>query len=231
MTFCLQLNWLSCRPFATLYAAQFNQAGENMEKTDCRTKLMEVGTQLFAEKGLNGVSVREISLAAGTSISMISYHFGSKERLYSAVLQQQFACFEEIHEIRQRVSDPVPMIENYLRWTFQRHRKNPHLLRFYTSELTNPTVFFATIVLPVIDEVIRTMAAVIEEGIRRKQFREDIHATNAALALAGMVNYFFLSSLATENLISHSPEHDEELIQQYLTIFIKGVAATEGGLG
>lgn len=202
-----------------------------MEKTDCRTKLMEVGTQLFAEKGLNGVSVREISLAAGTSISMISYHFGSKERLYSAVLQQQFACFEEIHEIRHTVSDPVPMIENYLRCTFQRHRKNPYLLRFYTSELTNPTVFFATIVLPVIDEVIRTMAAVIEEGIRRKQFREDIHATNAALALAGMVNYFFLSSLATENLISHSPEHDEELIQQYLTIFIRGVAATEGGLG
>jgi TetR/AcrR family transcriptional regulator len=209
----------------------FNLAGENMEKTDCRTKLLDVGTRLFAERGLNGVSVRDISLAAGTSISMVSYHFGSKERLYSAVLQQQFASFEEIHEIRQRVSDPVPMIENYLRWTFQRHRKNPYLLRFYTSELTNPTVFSETMVLPVINEVIRAMAAVIEEGIRRKQFREDVHATNAALALAGMVNYFFLSILATKNLINPSSEQDEELIQQYLGIFIRGVAATEGGLG
>jgi TetR/AcrR family transcriptional regulator len=207
----------------------FNLAGENMEKIDCRSKLMDVGTQLFAERGLKGVSIREISLAAGTSISMISYHFGSKEGLYSAVLQQQFACFEEIHEIRQRVSDPVSMIENYLRWTFQRHRRNPYLLRFYTSELTNPTVFFEPIVLPVIDAVILTMAAVIEEGIRLKQFREDVHATNAALALAGMVNYFFLSTRATENLISHSPEQDEKLIAQYLAIFTRGVAATGEG--
>ena len=199
-----------------------------MEKADSRSKLLEVGTKLFSERGLNGVTTRELSLAAGTSISMISYHFGSKEGLYSAVLKGQFASFQEIHEIRADVSDPVAMIEEYLRWTFQRHRNNPYLLRFYTSELTNPTVYFASCVLPVIDEVIRTMAAVMEEGIRRKQFREDVHATNAALALAGMVNYFFLSSLATENLISHSPEQDEMVIQQYLAIFLRGVAATEG---
>lgn len=195
-----------------------------MEKTDCRGKLLEVGTKLFAERGLYGVSIRELSLEAGASISMISYHFGSKEGLYSAVLQQQFDCFKEIHEIRERVTDPVAMVEEYLRWTFQRHRNHPHLLRFYTSELTNPTAYFATIVMPVIDEVIEIMAQVIEEGKRRRQFREDVHATNAALALAGMVNYFFLSIRATANLISHSPEQDENLIQQYLTIFTKGVA-------
>ena len=199
-----------------------------MDKTDSRSKLLEVGTQMFADRGLNGVSVREISLAAETSISMISYHFGSKEGLYSAVLQQQFACFEEIHEIRRQVCDPVSMVGSYLRWSFQRHRKNPYLLRFYTSELTNPTVFFESIVMPVVDEVILTMAAVIEEGIRLKQFREDVHATNAALALAGMVNYFFLSTRATENLISHSPEQDEMVIGQYLAIFTGGVVARVG---
>lgn len=196
-----------------------------MEKMDCRSKLLEVGTQLFAERGLNGVSIRELSLAAGTSISMTSYYFGSKEGLYCAVLQQQFDCFKEIHEIRERVTDPVAMVEEYLRWTFQRHRNNPYLLRFYTSELTNPTSFFQTLVMPVIDEVLETLATVIEEGIRRRQFREDVQATNAAIALAGMVNYFFLSSRVTENLITHSPEQDERLVQQYLEIFTKGIAA------
>jgi TetR/AcrR family transcriptional regulator len=197
-----------------------------MEKQDCRGKLMEVGTRLFSERGLNGVSIRELSLEAGTSISMISYHFGNKEGLYSAVLQEQFSSFQEIHEIRERITDPVAMVEEYLRWTFKRHRNNPYLLRFYTSELTNPTPFFASTVMPVIDEVIRTVAAAIEEGIKRKQFRPDIHATNAALALAGMVNYFFLSFHATENLISHSPEQDEILVQQYLAIFTRGVAVS-----
>ena len=197
----------------------------SVEKTDSRSKLIDVGTQLFAEKGLNGVSVRELTQAAETSISMISYHFGSKEGLYSAVLQQQFACFEEIKEIRGAVSDPVSMIESYLRWTFQRHRSHPYLLRFYTSELTNPTAFFETIVMPVIDEVILTMAAAINEGKQRKLFRADLDATNAALALAGMVNYFFLSSLATKDLISQAPDQDERLIEEYLCIFTKGISA------
>jgi TetR/AcrR family transcriptional regulator len=196
-----------------------------MEKTDCNRKLLEVGTQLFAERGLHGVSIRELSQAAGTSISMISYHFGSKEGLYSAVLQQQFSCFAEIHELRRQVTDPVEMIESYLRWTFRRHRNNPHLLRFYTSELTNPTAFFETLVMPVIDEVIVIMAQAVAEGIRQKRFREDVDPTNAALALAGMVNYFFLSSQVTESLISHSPERDEKLVQQYLAIFTRGVFA------
>ena len=193
-------------------------------KTDSRSKLMDVGTQLFAEKGLHRVGVRELTQAADTSISMISYHFGSKEGLYSAVLQRQFDCFKEIKEIRATVSDPVSMIESYLRWTFQRHRNNPHLLRFYTSELTNPTVFFEPIVMPVIDEVILTMAAAIDDGKRRKLFREDIDATNAALALAGMVNYFFLSSLATKDLINHAPDQDEKLIHEYLSIFTRGIS-------
>jgi AcrR family transcriptional regulator len=197
-----------------------------MEKTECHKKLMEVGTRLFSEKGLHGVSIRELSLAAGTSISMISYHFGSKEGLYQAVLRQQFDCFKEIHEIRQRVTDPVAMVESYLLWTFQRHRNNPYLLRFYTSELTNPTAFFEPLVMPVIDEVIVTMAGVIEEGIRQKKFREDVDPTNAALALAGMVNYFFLSSLATKNLINHTPEKDELLVRQYLEIFTRGVGSS-----
>jgi TetR/AcrR family transcriptional regulator len=197
----------------------------SVEKTDSRSKLMEVGTQLFAEKGLNGVSVRELTQAAETSISMISYHFGSKEGLYSAVLQQQFDCFKEIKAIRETVSDPVTLIENYLRWTFQRHRNHPYLLRFYTSELTNPTLFFASIVMPVIDEVILTMAAAIEDGRKRKLFREDVDATNAALALAGMVNYFFLSSRATKDLVNHAPDHDEKLIQEYLSIFTRGISA------
>jgi TetR/AcrR family transcriptional regulator len=202
---------------------------EKDERVDGRTKLMEVGTKLFSERGLNGVSIRELSTEAKTSISMISYYFGSKEGLYSAVLQQQFASFQEIHQIRERVREPVPMIEEYLRWTFKRHRNNPYLLRFYTSELTNPTAFCATLVLPVVNEVIRTMAAAIEDGIRRGLFRKDVNATNAAVALAGMVNYFFLSINVTQNMISHSPDQDEKLIRQYLEIFTKGIAAANPG--
>lgn len=194
-----------------------------MPKTDCRTRLVDVGKQLFAERGLYGVSIRELSLAAGTSISMVSYYFGGKDGLYAAVLEEQFSCFDQIDDLRQPESDPLNVLEAYLRWTIQRHRNNAYLLRFYTSELTNPTSCFPTIVSPAINKVIRVLAEVIDDGVRQGLFRKDVSAVNASLALAGMVNYFFLSLLATENLINHSPEQDEQLVQQYLMIFTQGI--------
>ncbi len=198
-----------------------------MTRADCRSKLMEVGTELFAARGLHGVSIRELSQAAGVSISMISYYFGGKEGLYAAVVREQFACFDQIDDIRNQGGDPLAVVEEYLRWTIRRHRTHPHLLRFYTSELTNPTPCFGTIVSPAINKVIRILAEEIDSGVREGLFRRDVSAVNASLALAGMVTYFFLSMLATENLISHSPEQDEQLVGQYAAIFTRGIMAPE----
>lgn len=196
-------------------------------KTDCRGTLLEVATRLFAERGLYGVSIRELSQAANVSISMVSYHFGGKEGLYAAVLTEQFACFESTDSFLHPGSEPLAMIEAYLAWTIQRHRNNPHLLRFYTSELTNPTPYFATIVAPAIERIIRALADIVEQGVSQGRFRPGVHPVNAALALAGMINYFFLSILATESLISHSPSDDEALVAQYLEIFTRGILAGE----
>lgn len=42
---------------------------------------------LFAEKGFAGTSTREISKEADVNISMISYYFGSKEKLYEKIFE------------------------------------------------------------------------------------------------------------------------------------------------
>ena len=194
-----------------------------MEKTDLRNKLIFTATRLFAERGLNGVSIRELSKAAGVSISMISYYFGGKEGLYSSVLQEQFASFDQIEEIVSAGSESLANIEAYIRWIIVRHRSNPYLLRFYTSELTNPTQFFPVIVQPAIGKVIQLLVQIIEEGIAGNSFRKDLNPVDTVLAMAGMVNYYFLSMLATQELIDHSAERDEELIRHYMDIFTKGI--------
>ncbi|WP_415328227.1 TetR/AcrR family transcriptional regulator [Chryseobacterium sp. MMS23-Vi53] len=43
--------------------------------------------KLFAEKGFEGTSTREIAKAANVNISMISYYFGSKEKLYEKLVE------------------------------------------------------------------------------------------------------------------------------------------------
>ena len=42
---------------------------------------------LFAEKGFSGTSTREIAKKANANISMISYYFGSKEKLYEKIFE------------------------------------------------------------------------------------------------------------------------------------------------
>jgi AcrR family transcriptional regulator len=60
-----------------------------------RNNLLEVGTRLFSERGFAAVSTREIATAAATTLPSISHHFGSKEGLYRAVLQNVSEQMEE----------------------------------------------------------------------------------------------------------------------------------------
>lgn len=47
--------------------------------------------KLFAEKGFEGTSTREIAKSANVNISMISYYFGSKEKLYEKLVEYRMS--------------------------------------------------------------------------------------------------------------------------------------------
>ena len=155
-----------------------------MVDMDCRSKLLATAARLFARKGYNGVSVRELAKAAGVNLSMISYHFGGKEGLYAEVLNQQFATLKRVREIKSMETDPLKKFEIYVRATVARYRKNPYLLRFYTSELTNPTPCFDTIVKPAIKGVMQILLETFSEGLSHEKFRAGLDPTDTVLALA-----------------------------------------------
>lgn len=49
-------------------------------------KIIAVALELFAKKGFEGTSTREICKQAGVNISLISYYFGGKEGLYKMIV-------------------------------------------------------------------------------------------------------------------------------------------------
>lgn len=59
----------------------------SLEKMDIKQRLLIAGLALFAERGFNGVSIRELAAEANANSSMITYHFGGKKGLYLAVYQ------------------------------------------------------------------------------------------------------------------------------------------------
>jgi TetR/AcrR family transcriptional regulator len=56
-----------------------------------QSAILKAAERLFAERGFEGTSLGDIGAAAGLSRGTPSYFFGSKERLYVAVLQRVFA--------------------------------------------------------------------------------------------------------------------------------------------
>jgi AcrR family transcriptional regulator len=55
------------------------------ETVDTATALIDAARALFAEGGYRGASIRAITARAGANLGAVTYHFGSKERLYEAV--------------------------------------------------------------------------------------------------------------------------------------------------
>lgn len=97
-----------------------------------RLKLLAAGLELFGKSGPDGTTVREIAQAAGQNVAAIAYYFGSKEKLYDAVIegvldemrQRMSDVFAEIAEL-QRQAEPQPeeasrLLQKFLREVFLR---------------------------------------------------------------------------------------------------------------
>lgn len=58
-----------------------------MELNEKQQTIIDEAEKLFAVNGFAGTSVRDIALAAGVNVAMISYYFGSKEKLMEALFE------------------------------------------------------------------------------------------------------------------------------------------------
>ena len=189
---------------------------------DAREKLLAAGTRLFAEKGFAAVSIRELAQAAQTNSALISYHFGGKEGLYAAVLKQQFRPVEAL--IDKAGGDeltPVERITAYARGVLLVHTQNPYIIRFLYSEFSNPTPAFAVIQTEV-RRIYQFLYQTIAEGIACGQLRSDLNPGHAVLALAGMMNFYFISRPIRQSFLPADAEHDTQYFTDALTMYLHG---------
>jgi AcrR family transcriptional regulator len=56
-----------------------------------KDRLLAAASELFAERGFHGTTVRDIAARAGVNVAAGNYHYGSKKALYLQVLRAQFA--------------------------------------------------------------------------------------------------------------------------------------------
>jgi len=61
--------------------------GRKTNQSETRLQLLEAAAEVFAERGFDAATVREICEKAGANVASVNYHFRDKETLYAEVLQ------------------------------------------------------------------------------------------------------------------------------------------------
>ncbi len=99
--------------------ASIQAADELTEITtsDPKGRILEVAERLFAEQGLEAVSLRAVTAEAGVNIAAVNYYFGSKAALLQAMTQRFFLSVNT--EQLRRLEDleektPTPSVQDLL---------------------------------------------------------------------------------------------------------------------
>ncbi len=191
---------------------------------DTRIRLLDAATPLFAQKGLGGVSIRQLADAAAVNSALISYYFGGKEGLYGAVLESQFSSVSNsLPQPDDLPSDMTARLSCYAQIILSAHRRHPYLLRLWHNELANPTPCFESIVKKHIQRFYIFLHASLSSGSANGEFKEDIDPSYAALSLVGILNFYFIAKPLATSFFPKREDHDVRYIEQALRIYLNGI--------
>ena len=90
------------------------------------TKLLESARYLFAEKGYEGTSIREIIERAGVTRPVLYYYFANKEDLFRRLVEMNFSDYTaKIEKIRDSYAECLGRLKAVMRLTFDMAEKSP----------------------------------------------------------------------------------------------------------
>ncbi len=164
---------------------------------DVKERLLDVSERLFAQKGYDHVSIREITSKAGSNLASVNYYFGGKGRLYEEVFRQRMVPrAKRIHDFfrsrlrAQKESTPGGIIkslaESFMKGPVGDEERELHQ-QLIAREHTNPTGALDIM----LKEVIYPFAQEIQELIKpwfKGASKEDI--TLCTLSITALIIYF-----------------------------------------
>ena len=132
--------------------------------TDTATRLQTAGRRIFARRGYEGASVRGITREARANLGAVTYHFGSKKRLYEAVVDSALAPLRDrVTEAAAAPGTPLERIEGVVRAFFAHLNENPDMPNFLLQQVTSGVEPIAP-VLQTMQHGIGTLSTLLREG-------------------------------------------------------------------
>ncbi len=183
-------------------------------KKDTRDLILKSAEKLFAQKGFEVTTVREIAEDSGANIAMIYYYFKTKEGLHKEILEDSLrhlsiSLKEGLDQSKESEEKIYDIIKIYI--TFLHSHKNLH--RIILRETVSRSGHIDMIVKKYISKNFNIVHKVIKEGVRQRSFRKQ-DTVLSTFSLIGMILYYFTYEPIFTRLIS--PEKRKKPVTEYL---------------
>jgi len=165
--------------------------------------ILRVATAEFADKGLSGARIDAIAAATETSKRMIYYHFGSKEGLYLAVLEESYRRIRAI-EAGLNLEDLAPedALRKLVAFTFDYQHDNEDFIRLVMTENIHRGEYLARsqTIQQLNVPAITAVQQVYERGVAERVFRQGIDPIDLHMSISALC-FFNVSNQHTFGLI------------------------------
>ena len=196
-------------------------------------EILDYATEIFAEKGYEGASMRDLSRLSGISLAGLYYYFESKEKLLYFIQQHTFnTIIERLRERLQESHDPETRIRifvhNHISYSVAK-QKAMKVLAHEDDVLTNG---FGTELAAIKREYYRICVGLVEDLVKAEGLKfvgrnagptGGISTRTAVLGLFGMMNWLYTW---------YKPRVDpdaETIAGEMSDIFLRGVRAEKAG--
>ena len=97
-------------------SARKTTPARNGRQRNGKERILDAAEQRFARHGFYGVSLRDITRAAGVDVALVGYHFGGKRELFAAVFERRAALLnrerlELLEAVRRAALPGAPSLE------------------------------------------------------------------------------------------------------------------------
>ena len=173
-----------------------------------RTRILAAAIEEFALRGYKGASMDAIAARTQTTRALINYYFGSKERLYLAVLERVYA---EIRDAERSLEldhlPPVDAMGRIVDFTYDYYVQHEYFVRLVVAENQArgrhmkrfPSL--RTLNRPIVDLLGTVLGRGQADGtFRRDAEPVDVHMTIAALGMFNVTNQYTFGTLFQRNM-------------------------------
>jgi AcrR family transcriptional regulator len=186
-----------------------------MDFNQKQLQILETAERLFAMHGFHGASVRDIAQGADVNIAMISYYFGSKERLIESIfLKRVLDVKTGLDELlKNKDLAPLEKMNRLIDLFVARITDRPYFCRMMVRAQATEDGIPTDLITEVKKQMHDMVKKLITEGQKKGAFVADLDPLMIVSTIVGTTNHVVLSQNYQRKLMNMESVPDDKFRQ------------------